>query len=401
MRILILARHAPRHEEAGDLAVIYERITRLAARGHEVGLLAFERDDPPQALAALDDQLLELRRVPPPGWPGALAVVRDRMLRGIPAAYARQRSNAMARALGEMVARSRYEVVLAEYTQLGQHLHYNPYLPAVRRVTCCYHGISLDRAPAGSDFMLLSPRQAVRAWRTQRLRRYEAEVYRAMDLVLVHTQAERMALLNITPDLRISVVPRGIDDVYYQPPAVPPAEKIVLFMGDYADPANVDAVLWFARQIWPRISAAHPAARFYAVGAAAPRALVRIAARDPRIVVPGMVRDLQPYLARAQVFACPIRLGRGIRGKMLIAMAAGVPVVSTTLGLEGIPAHIGSAALVADDPALMARQINLLLDDPGLRQGLAAQARRMVQARFSWGASVHQLEQALLEIRRH
>jgi glycosyltransferase involved in cell wall biosynthesis len=123
-----------------------------------------------------------------------------------------------------------------------------------------------------------------------------------------------------------------------------------------------------------------------------------LARSDPRLIVTGEVPDVRTYLNRAAVFVCPVRMGSGMRGKILEAMASGTAVVTTSLGAEGIPAVLGENCLLADDPEMMANQIEWLLSDEPLRRRLAENARRMVVERLSWERTVQRLEETLAEL---
>jgi glycosyltransferase involved in cell wall biosynthesis len=164
--------------------------------------------------------------------------------------------------------------------------------------------------------------------------------------------------------------------------------------------ANRDAVLWFATRIWPLVRAHHPGVRFHVVGPSVTPMLRDLARRDPSIVVTGEVDDLRPYLHRAQVFVCPVRIGSGLRVKVLEAMAAGVPVVTTSLGAEGIPIQPGDTCLIADQPPMMASYISLLLQDELLRVSMARQARQLVADRFAWDRCTDLLEAVLRDTLR-
>ena len=126
--------------------------------------------------------------------------------------------------------------------------------------------------------------------------------------------------------------------------------------------------------------------------------MLDLTCKDPHIIVTGEVDDIRPYLARAQIFVCPNRLGSGMRGKILQAMASGVPVISTTLGAEGISIQQGENGFFADKPQIMAQYIDLLLSDPLLQTNVAKRAREMVVERFSWDRGIDLLETVLHEL---
>jgi glycosyltransferase involved in cell wall biosynthesis len=154
---------------------------------------------------------------------------------------------------------------------------------------------------------------------------------------------------------------------------------------------NVDAALWFARDIWPLIRAARPATTWGIVGKA-PHSRLAPLREDPSITIVGQVPEMPPYLVAAGVYVIPLRMGGGTRFKLLEAMAAGTPVVSTTVGAEGVPVRSGHELLLADEPAEFAAAVLRLLDDPGLGRRLAAAARRLVTQQFDWRVVLDDLE---------
>jgi glycosyltransferase involved in cell wall biosynthesis len=222
-------------------------------------------------------------------------------------------------------------------------------------------------------------------------------MYRSADRVLVMTPQERWSLLNYAPNLQISVVPSGVDALRFRPPRYESTEQCIMFTGYYCDKPNEDAALWFGNKVWPQLRERHAELKFYMVGPEPTDAMREMARRDKRMIITGRVKDIRDYLARAQIFVCPVRLGTGMRGKIIEAMAGGVPLVSTTLGVEGIPAQTGYNCFLADRPDIMLRHIDLLLGDPPLRRSIAKRAREMVVERFSWRHVIALLDQVLQE----
>jgi glycosyltransferase involved in cell wall biosynthesis len=150
--------------------------------------------------------------------------------------------------------------------------------------------------------------------------------------------------------------------------------------------------------VWPKLKIRRPNLKFYVVGPGVAPEIEDLAKRDASIIVTGEVDDIRPYLQKAKVFVCPVRLGSGLRVKLLEAMAAGVPVVSTTLGAEGIPLHTGENCMLADKPEIMAENIEMLLSDEDLRKAIARQARTLVQDRFSWERGIDSLEDVFADL---
>jgi glycosyltransferase involved in cell wall biosynthesis len=175
----------------------------------------------------------------------------------------------------------------------------------------------------------------------------------------------------------------------------------ILFLASFRHHhTNVDAALWLAHEIFPRVRADVPEARLVLAGYGPPDALHALAAADPAIEVPGFVDDLERCYREAAVFAAPILTGGGIIVKILDALAAGRPVVTTTYGNEGVGAVPGRDLLVADEPADFAAAVVELLRDPLRAATLGENGRAFVQANYSPAALFNQLEQVYQEVRR-
>jgi glycosyltransferase involved in cell wall biosynthesis len=125
---------------------------------------------------------------------------------------------------------------------------------------------------------------------------------------------------------------------------------------------------------------------------------MELARSDPSLIVTGTVEDVRPYFERVKAFVNPVRIGGGFRGKILEAMSMGLPIVTTSLGAEGVSAEDGRDMIVCDDPASFAAATVRLLRDDSLCASLGERAREMAVADFSWEKGVVELEQVLSEI---
>ena len=400
MNILFLSSRVPHARSMGGHQIVYQRIRGLIRRGHRVGLAALDRDDVLPEGDPLYDELDTVRRVPAPKRGGLLHRVKDYALARVPPPFWPYRSREMYRVAGDMADERGYEVVVAEFCSMGQYLYHNPWLPAVRKVISTHECASMStRTP-----MYLPERTLLHSVRehliTRDLARFEFNLYRAADRVLTLSPEDRFTLLTHGPDLRVSVVPAGIDLDYFAPPATRGSEESLLFTGQYHDAPNRDAFEWFVTHTWPELVARRPNLKFYVVGPNPTPAMAAHARTYPGIELLGEIGDIRPYLAKAKVFVSPLRMGSGLRVKILEAMAAGIPVVTTTISAEGIPLQNGVNAMIADDPRIMAESIDLLLDDPHLSRHIADRARAMVAERFNWDRALDLLEQALGEVMR-
>ncbi|MBI2939766.1 MAG: glycosyltransferase [Chloroflexi bacterium] len=237
---------------------------------------------------------------------------------------------------------------------------------------------------AGAAYSLLQ------AWK---LRRYEAASLRQVDGVVAVSEADRRALAALGPLPPCAVVPNGVDTDRYQPlPSRPAGSPRLVFTGTMSFRPNVDAVEWFVRTVWPALRRAEPNLSVAIVGRE-PTPAVRALGRIAGVEVVGPVPDDRPPIGSATVYIVPLRIGGGVRLKILQAMAMGVPIVSTTLGYEGIDASSGEHLLAADTPDEFAAAIRRVLHDPALAQSLGASGRALAAAHYDWRQLVPGIEQ--------
>ena len=234
------------------------------------------------------------------------------------------------------------------------------------------------------------------ASRTSQLsRNIEDELLRLCHAHTVCSQREREVLQSRVPEARVEVVGNGVDCAFFaeihtamkpaagsDSVATAQARRDVLFLGRMDYHANVDAALFFAGKVWPLIQARRPELRFVIVGAQPAKPV--LALREQGVTVSGTVDDVRPFYRSALASVVPLRVGGGTRLKVLEAMAAGTPVVSTTLGAEGLAVTPGKDILIADTPEAMAEAVISLQPDHPQWQQITTHARRLVQAKYDW-----------------
>ncbi|GAP62173.1 hypothetical protein ARMA_0596 [Ardenticatena maritima] len=228
-----------------------------------------------------------------------------------------------------------------------------------------------------------------------KLRRYEATMLPRFDglTCVSNADAESLAALSGRQPL---VVPNGVDTARFAPGRVAPHARLrdhpaVVFTGKMDFRPNVDAVLWFAHEIWPRIRAAVPQARFWIVGQR-PTAAVQALGEIEGIHVTGAVPDIEPYLEGASVVIAPLRMGSGTRLKVLQALSMARPMVSTTLGCAGLGVRHNEHLAIADTPETFAAHTIDLLTNPNAARAMAARGREYVRAHYDWRVLVPRLE---------
>lgn len=235
------------------------------------------------------------------------------------------------------------------------------------------------------------------------LQAMEARLVRECDAVTVPSERERQKLLELAPGAGVEMIPNGVDAAYYLTASrdTTQARKTILFVGAMDYHANVTGVQWFVREVWPVIATNHPELEFYIVGRN-PGPEIRELASN-RIHVTGTVEDVRPYYEQAAAVVVPLLIGSGTRLKILEAMAAGAPIVSTRLGAEGIDCDDGVHLLMADTAGDMAASVGRLLASPDAGMRLTEAARDMVATRYDWsviGDRMYAIHQRLMERRQ-
>ena len=297
------------------------------------------------------------------------------------------------RALDRILRSNRFDVVNLEFSYLG-HCHLRQAPPGEKLPTLVVdsHEIAYDLARQFARASGSLGRRLYFGVNWRKLRREELGTYRDADGVCLCSAADERRLLNQLPEVRTAVIPNAADVEYYQPrPTDPPPDgRTVVYFGLLSTAPNVDGVIHFVRDIWPRIIEANPKARCKIIGARPPPSLLALA--GPRVELTGFVSDLRPHLAAAAAVVVPLRLGGGTRLKIVEAMAMGKAIVSTRLGAEGIEAIAGRDLLVEDQPAAFAEAVNRLMREPGLAVRIGRSARQLAVERYAWSAAAHALE---------
>jgi glycosyltransferase involved in cell wall biosynthesis len=228
-------------------------------------------------------------------------------------------------------------------------------------------------------------RRAYFKLQADRMYRYERRVSRASGHIVAVSQTDADEMRRLFDVARVTEIPTGVNIEYFHPPTPPPAATAdLVFVGSMDWLPNVDGVLHFVREILPLIRQARPETTLTIVGRTPPPKIAQLATADPRIQVTGTVPDIRPYLWSSAVAIVPLRIGGGTRLKIYEAMAAQIPVVSTTIGAEGLSVNPPQDIRLADTPAHFAAQCLELLTTPELRIRLAQAAAAMVASHFSW-----------------
>jgi GT2 family glycosyltransferase/SAM-dependent methyltransferase len=222
-------------------------------------------------------------------------------------------------------------------------------------------------------------------------RAQELSVAAKADCTIVLNEPEKKLLLRHNPSLEVAVL-RPARDIC---PAATPFEdrRDIMFVGGYQHPPNVDAVLYFAKEIFPQIRKLLPGVRLHVLGSKAPEALARLACHD--ILVPGYVPDMSAFLGNCRLSIAPLRYGAGIKGKIIQSLAHGLPCVATTIACEGMELADGRDILCADSPGAFAATVERLYTDKVLWDKLSREGLDAVRRLYSVEAATAELRKLL------
>ena len=216
MKILFLCNKLPHSEVAGGHQIIYQRIRYLAAAGHQIGLLTFAKDVTEKQKNSLQSILIELKTVPFPKRNFLVRVFHDYPTFSRPAVFWKCYSKEMLKTLSDVVEQGGYDAIIAEFSEMGQYLHKNPYLPAVNKFINCHRCVT-------ASYEKYNEKREVRWYlrlkslpQLSGLEKYEFEMYRSADRTLVLTPQDRFTMQYYAPDLSLSVVPAGVDIQFFK-----------------------------------------------------------------------------------------------------------------------------------------------------------------------------------------
>ena len=372
LRVLFVTPYLPLRGVTAARERWWHLLARLAAR-HEVTLLAFTDAEDAGHEHGLPPGLAAVHPVPKTPWRP------DDPLALLPRTVAGGYTNpALRDAIAAQLARGAWDVVQYEFSEMAQLIPG----PAprssltVHQVGFAQHGPAWRAGGGGPR------RAAVLFHRYLRELDFELRAVRRVDHIVTMSAEDATRLRRFAPDLRVSVSPCGVDPAEFRPPALPPPPETDLgFIGHFGHPPNADAVGFLVRDIVPRLGRT---VRVRLVGRGVTPEVAALA--GPGVEVTGPVADVRPHLLAATVFVAPVRFGTGMRGKTLEALAMGRPVVTTSVGAEGLGATSGRHLLVADRAADIAAAIVRLLDDAALAADLGRGGRALVETCFGWDA---------------
>ena len=360
-----------------------ELIRNLARRGHNLKLIAFLQDtEHPEELRPLYPYLQAARCFPAVQRRGE----RD-PFRLLPVNFR------WPEVMGELALDLSWaDVAHFEYLDTA---HLKPEFCPVPTVLT-HHEIQTETwLDYASRAPICSKERVVCIYRAARAYRLETLSLRRFSRVVALTEQDQDALFSLDPRASVALSRMGVDLKTFTPHAGPGEAGSLLYVGYYRHRPNADAALWLAKEIFPLIKQERPEATLTLAGSHPTPEILALAGKDIR--VPGWVHDLRPLYAQAQVFVAPIRTGRGMRGKLLEALAMERPVVATTLAAAGLGALDGVQLRLADKASDFAKAVVQVMEHPEQAARMAEQGRKRAET-FGWDRIAEDYESLFYEV---
>jgi len=234
----------------------------------------------------------------------------------------------------------------------------------------------------------------------QKLRRYERDACPRFDGIVAVSEQDKEVLERDFGARNVHAIPTGVDTEFFRPAPEPPEDNNLVFLGAMDWLPNEDAILFFTDEVLPRLRNLVPSVRVTVVGRNPSARLLERTRLHPEIRVLGRVEDVRPHVARGALFIIPLRIGGGTRIKAYEAMAMGKAVVSTRVGIEGLPVRDGETVVLADDPEEFAAAAARLLKDRAERDRIGGNARAYVESNVSWHRAADAFAEACVKVAR-
>jgi glycosyltransferase involved in cell wall biosynthesis len=396
MKVLVISPFLPYPEKSGSRIRTMTLLRSLA--GHDVFLVAFKENAetiPEDVLRGLCRQYHIFPRPLLTSFRSALNYLslKPLMARRFEQKEARQ-------SVRRIVEREGIDCIVCEAILVGKYAR--PFQEVFRILNV--HNLEFMRA-RGRNRMTRQPlKKFYFSLIAERMRMYERRALKDFDLGLVCSEADRKTYEELVPGKRPVIIPNAVDTDAFRPDGTQEAARKIIFTGTLWYEPNLDAARWLAEDIFPLIRLDFPDMELSIVGDDPPEE-VRNLARRPGISVTGSVEDIHPYLRQALIFAAPIRTGSGTRQKILDAMAMGLPVISTSVGCEGLEVEEGENICLAETPEEFREKVRRLVRDREFRSHIARGGRRLVEEKYSRRAAVEKLaalwREVEAELRKH
>ena len=383
MRLLIISNLIPLPPNSGSRIRVHQLCRRIAEK-HDVGFACHVWDDDDEKQVSRLQETFHpvitgrVRRSP---WVRLLPPMARDILHRRPPTLSLWRSSELAAKLRKLLSEARFDIVQIEEAFMGPYIDLLP-AASQSKTVLSLHNVMSDQA---KSFERIANSPALRSWHRLNGRlcsRWEARLVSRFDRCIAVSERDLGLLHRMNPGVRAEVVPNGVEVdscPRLAPPSGPPA---LLLVGDMNYEPCRDSAIRFVRSVFPRIRQRFPDCRFWIVGRG-PDSKLRSLEGDG-VHVTGAVDSVVPFYQECHVSVVPLRAGGGTRLKILEAMALGRPVVSTSIGAEGLDVRDREHLLIADDENQFAEEIISILGQPDSAQAMVRRARALVESRYDW-----------------
>lgn len=393
MRILLLTPYPAYPPHGGGVQRMYHFIRQLSQH-HDIWCLSLSPSAEASAAAQPLAQWCHLTLMPAPRRTLTQRAITT-LISPLPDMALRAPSATFRTALETMLNTMQFDVVLAESIEMAQYAVHAKRFGAWAALDQWNAEYVLQQRAAQTDAK--HPKKwhgALYSWiQWQKLARYEREVCNQLDAVYVVSHEDAASLQKIGITKPLTVIPNGVDTAHFALHAERDHDpECLLFTGTLDFRPNVDAMTWFVHEVLPLIQRERPQAHLQIVGRA-PTPAVQALAQQRGVHVVGSVPDVRPYFAQAAVYVLPMRIGGGVRLKLLEALATATPLVSTTMGADGV---IGlrdrEHCLLADSPSSFAHAVLHLMHERAYAVKLATTGQHLAHHAYDWASIVANLE---------
>ncbi|MGB7250004.1 MAG: glycosyltransferase [Phormidesmis sp.] len=404
MNILMLSATFPYPPTRGGTSVrTFNLLKYLKQQGHYIAMATLRpwdaTDEEITALEGWVDSLAVFKRPSEqeqvPGKWGKVQRLTNFAVEGTPPSVITTRSSAMQAWVTEQIASGKFDAITCEHSVNEVYVPANieRYIPkSVVNIHSSVYGTCVHQLAAGTAEKPLRDRLNLPL-----LKRYEQRYCQKFSDLVVTTEDDQRQMTELSGKAHIHVIPNGVDLEMFTPRAKDLGGQSLVFIGAMDNLPNIDAVTFLSQEIFPQVQNSYPRSTLLLVGAR-PTAAVKALGDLPNVVVTGKVPEMTPYLHESTVCVVPMRTGYGIKNKTLEAMAAGIPVVASDRGLEGLAVDgdtVPLRALRANTASEYAAAIARLFDSAQLRQTLSENGRALIEQEYTWAIAGQQYEKVL------
>jgi glycosyltransferase involved in cell wall biosynthesis len=393
MKILFLTQLFPYPPICGGTILSWNVLRHLGSQ-HDVTLACFVRKEPTKeqmdAAKSLckEVRIVFIRR-------STIANIKSAatsLMSSMPFIIGRDHVPAMQSAVNQLLTSRRFDLIYVDHLQMAQYIAHWNRCPKVLNE----HNVEWKIIERIAENERLSPKGLFSQIEWRKLRKWELKNCARFDMVLTVSENDRYTLENANPEIsNVTCLPIGVDFNSFPKTELSASATDIVSIGTMSWPPNIDSIHYFVREVYPAIKARINGVKLVVAGSNPPRSVRQLSEQDSSIEITGFVEDLTTIAARAAAFIVPLRSGSGMRVKIINAMAMGLPIVSTSIGCEGINVKHDRHLLIADSSGEFADAIIRLINDFDLRKRLAEAGRDFAMANYSWDSIYARLDKAL------